>query len=104
MIKKLEDKIRSILVKHPETRDNDAMLTSFVWMYEMGASKLKSITAWEFLTLHSRNKLVNARSIRRCRQKIQEHDEDLRGEKWEERQRHSKNVKEEIKNWTGKLF
>tara|TARA_Y100001973_G_C5129230_1_gene296814 strand:- start:502 stop:819 length:318 start_codon:yes stop_codon:yes gene_type:complete len=103
-IKNLEGRVRSALNNYPPCRDNDAMLTSILWTEEVGPDKLKSMTAWEFLTLHSRNELINARSVRRCRQKLQEHNEDLRGEKWEARQRHSKKVEAEIKNWNGKLF
>ena len=104
MIKNLEDKIRDILIKHPETKDNDQMLVSLSWFYHLGRDKVKSLSAWDLLTKLSKNKLPNAESIRRCRQKLQETDESLRGEKYKERHKLELEVKEEIKNWTGRLF
>jgi len=104
MIKNLEDKIRDLLIKHPETRDNDQMLVSLTWFYHIGRDEVKSLSAWDLLTKLSKNKLPNAESIRRCRQKLQEHDEDLRGKKYKERHKLECEVKEEIKNWTGELF
>ena len=100
----LEDKIKNILVKHPDTRDNDQMLVSLMWTYHIGVERAKTMTAWELLTLFSRNKLPNFESIRRSRQKIQEHNKDLRGKKYDERHKLEGDVKEQIKNWTGKLF
>ena len=104
MIKNLEDKVRDILIKHPETKDNDQMLVSLSWFYHLGRDKVKSLSAWDLLTKLSKNKLPNAESIRRCRQKLQETDESLRGEKYKERHKLELEVKEEIKNWTGRLF
>ena len=104
MIKKLEDKIRDILIKHPETKDSDQMLISLTWFYHIGRDTVKSLSAWDLLTKLSKNKLPNAESIMRCRRKLQEHEKDLRGEKYEERHNLEVEVKEEIKNWTGRLF
>ena len=96
--------VRDLLFKHPETRDNDQMLVSLTWFYHIGRDEVKSLSAWDLLTKLSKNKLPNAESIRRCRQKLQEHDEDLRGKKYKERHKLECEVKEEIKNWTGELF
>ena len=104
MIKNLEDKVRDILIKHPDTKDNDQMLVSLTWFYHLGRDTVKSLSAWDLLTKLSKNKLPNAESIRRCRQKLQEHNKDLRGKKYEERHKLECEVKEEIKNWTGELF
>ena len=100
----LEDKIKTLLIKHPDTRDNEQMLVSLMWTYHIGIDKVKTMTAWELLTLFSRNKLPNFESIERCRRKIQELNADLRGKKYEERHKLEVEVKEQIKNWTGKLF
>ena len=104
MIKKLEDRVRNILNKFPETRDNDEQLVSFVWWYHLGTERVKKMSGWELLTMLSRKELPNITSIERCRRKIQEHDADLRGDKWEDRQRHSKAIKKELKEWNGTLF
>lgn len=104
MIKKLEDRVSRILVKYPKTRDNDQMLVSLVWCYFIGIERCKELSAWELLTMLSRKELPNFVSIWRCRQKIQEHNKELRGEKWADRQSHSKTVKKEITEWNGTLF
>tara|TARA_Y100000593_G_scaffold95130_1_gene200443 strand:- start:13973 stop:14290 length:318 start_codon:yes stop_codon:yes gene_type:complete len=103
-IRNTEDKVKAMLQKHPETRDNDQKLVSFVWAYFIGFDRCKEMTAWELLTMISRKELPNIVSIWRCRQKLQEHLPELRGEKWEERQKHSKKTKEEIKEWKPTLF
>ena len=104
MIKNLEDKVRDILIKHPETKDNDQMLVSLSWFYHLGRDEVKSLTAWDLLTKLSKNKLPLMESIMRCRRKLQETDESLRGKKYKERHKLELEVKEEIKNWTGELF
>ena len=104
MIKNLEDKIRDILIKHPETKDNDQMLVSLTWFYHLGRDTVKSLSAWDLLTKLSKNKLPNAESIRRCRQKLQEHNDELRGKKYNERHQLECEVKQEIIEWTGELF
>jgi len=104
MIRNKEDAVREILLKYPETRDNDQMLISFFWTFHLGVEKVKNMTAWELLTMISRKELPNIVSIRRCRQKLQEHLPELRGEKWDDRQKHSKKVKEEIREWRPTLF
>ena len=104
MIKNLEDKVRDILIKHPDTKDNDQMLVSLIWFYHLGRDEVKSLTAWDLLTKLSKNKLPLMESIVRCRRKCQEVDESLRGKKYKERHKIELEVKEEIKNWTGELF
>ena len=104
MIKNLEERIKFVLSKHPETKDNDPMLTSLIWFYDLGRDKIKKMSAWELMTMLSKGKLINPRSIRRCRCKIQEQNAEFRGEKYKERHRLELEVKNEIKNWTGKLF
>ena len=104
MIKNLEDKVRDILIKHPDTKDNDQMLVSLTWFYHLGKSTVQNMTAWDLLTKLSKNKLPLIESIVRCRRKLQEIDSSLRGEKYNERHKLQTEIKEEIKNWTGELF
>ena len=104
MIKKLEEKVEFVLRKYPETKDNDQMLVSLVWMYHLGRDRTKDLSAWELLTMLSRKELPNFESIRRSRQKLQELNAELRGETYKDRHKYEVEVKDEIKNWTGKLF
>ena len=106
MIKKLEDKILEALERYPKAQDNDQYLVMILWINDLKQQGYdpETMSAWELLGLLGSNKLPNTDSISRCRQKVQEKNEHLRGTKYNDRQRHAKAVKEEIKNWTGELF
>ena len=106
MIKKLEDRIIEILESHPKARDSDQYLLMALWVKDLKSKGYdpKTMGAWELLKLLGTNELPNQVSVFRCRQKVQEINANLRGKKYEDRQKHSKTVKEEIKNWTGELF
>lgn len=99
-IKNVKNKVESILSTYEEARDCDMKLLAIIWNQELGGSDAtEKMTAFELLCLLSRKELSNPVSLWRCRQKIQEEDEKLRGSKWKARQEHSKNVVEEIKSW-----
>ena len=99
-IKNVKQKVTQVLTKHPQSRDNDMSLLAIVWNDQLGGRDVTdNMTAFELLCLLSRKELSNPVSLRRSRQKIQEEQELLRGDKWKARQEHSKNVVEEIKSW-----
>ena len=99
-IKNVKRKVIEILEKYKESRDCDMKLLAIVWNEELGGShKTENMTAFELLCLLSRKELSNPVSLWRCRQKVQEENELLRGEKWKVRQEHSKNVVGEIRTW-----
>ena len=99
-IKNVKQKVTKVLQKHPQSRDNDMSLLAIVWNDQLGGRDVTdNMTAFELLCLLSRKELSNPVSLWRCRQKIQEEQELLRGDKWKARQEHSKNVLEEIKSW-----
>ena len=92
-IKNVKNKVESILSTYEEARDCDMKLLAIIWNQELGGSDAtEKMTAFELLCLLSRKELSNPVSLWRCRQKIQEEDEKLRGSKWKARQEHSKNV------------
>ena len=99
-IKNVKQKVTQVLKKHPHARDNDMALLAIIWNDQLGGRDVTdNMTAFELLCLLSRKELSNPVSLWRCRQKIQEEQELLRGDKWKARQEHSKNVLEEIKSW-----
>jgi len=51
-----------------------------------------------FLSTYVEGRLTPAESIRRTRQKIQEHEPHLRGQKWDERHAQAEDVKQEIRD------
>ena len=78
-LKTLEAKVRLVLERVPRTRDDDRELTLGVWMIFYGVSATAPVK--EVM----RNKdLPSQESIGRCRRKIQETDESLRGTKAKE--------------------
>ena len=109
-IKNVKKKVTKVLQKHPQSRDNDMSLIAIVWNEQLGGrDATDTMTAFELLCLLSRKEISNPVSLWRCRQKVQEENESLRGEKWKARQEHSKNVVEEIRSWDapdnqGELF
>tara|TARA_R110002110_G_scaffold147162_3_gene337577 strand:- start:2565 stop:2900 length:336 start_codon:yes stop_codon:yes gene_type:complete len=99
-IKNVKKKVTEVLTKHPKSRDNDMSLLAIVWNEQLGGRIItEDMTAFELLCLLSRKELSNPVSLWRCRQKVQEEQENLRGESWKARQEHSKNVVEEIRTW-----
>lgn len=75
-------KVHSLLKDNPLTRDDDRLLMKEIWSQES-----KSSTLEEFFEEFLSGKLSHPESIRRVRQKIQENNPKLRGDKWESRHR-----------------
>ena len=100
MIKNLEKRVKFYLKKYPDCRDNDSQLLAAIWNDFLGGHiRTNERTAWELLCLLAKKELPNPVSIWRCRQKVQQHNAELRGKKWEDRQSHAKSVKKEIVDW-----
>jgi septal ring factor EnvC (AmiA/AmiB activator) len=84
--KELSAKVSSLLKFVPETRDNDRYLVSEIWSQETEAE-----TVNEFLIEIEDGKLSHFETITRIRRRLQEEDEDLRGETYEQRQHYANN-------------
>jgi len=91
MNKKLKERVKDLLVNQIDTRDNDNLLISQIWLDE--GVPVNSI---DFLIKYSKGGFTSAESIRRARQKLQEEHENLRGEKYNERQRKGEEVRQTI--------
>jgi len=91
MNKKLKERVRQLLIKHPKTRDNDNLLISLIWIDED-----VPLNTTDFLVKYSMGDYSSAESIRRSRQKLQEAEESLRGETYHERQRKGEEVRQTI--------
>ena len=75
----LEAMVREVLKHYPETRDDDRTLTLALWVNVFGVSP------WTPVSEAMLNKeLPSQESIGRCRRKIQQTDEALRGAKQKE--------------------
>lgn len=91
------DNVEKLLRDRPETRDEDGKLVANYYYY-FQSDLVKGKTAEEFLIALGRNQLVSSDLITRTRRKLQEHNPDLRGKVWEERQERRESVKEETRN------
>ena len=82
-MKKLNDKVRWCLERYPKTRGSDRLLIGAVYysFYDVDCANVS------FASVIKNDKLPSFESIRRCRQKIQEHDESLRADKTTEERR-----------------
>lgn len=92
---KTKDKVKSMLIKSPHLRDDDNKLIANFYFHESEAD-LRTQTAIDFLFDFSIGKYTNPESIRRCRQKIQEENPELRGESWERKQNLGHETKRKI--------
>ncbi len=94
----IKDRVKALLVKHPHLRDSDCKLIANIWnqdLLKMGINPLER-TANFLLSLYSQERLTNAETIRRVRQKIQEENPELRGTVNEARQKEGEEVRKEI--------
>jgi hypothetical protein len=83
-----KEEIKKLLIKSPHLRDSDPKLIATYWFNELKKKdvNLYNITGYELLKLFADSKLTNTESIRRMRQKVQEENEDLRGNYYKGRQ------------------
>ena len=108
MIEKIKNKefiVRDILEKFPKARDNDSRVLAHVWLYQCGGkTQAEGLSMWDFILDFTKKNFAEVSGITRCRRKLQEKEPELRGEMYEKRHKMKESVKEEIKNWSGKLF
>lgn len=98
-ILKLKETVKCFLVTEKDCRDNDNLLTMRMWQQHYSEDIIQ-LTAVDLLNDFAENKLPSFESITRCRRKLQELNEDLRGEKYFARMAEQENVKEQIKIFT----
>lgn len=78
-LSKREHEVRAILLQYPKARDDDRFLTLMYHHIFCGVDLFESYSA-----VMTNEHLPSQESIGRCRRKIQEHDETLRGSKSKE--------------------
>ena len=79
MTKDIKTRVRYLLVKFPELRDDDFKLLATYYAFQSGGwDKLKDVTAYDFLIDFANHKYTSSESIRRVRAKIQEQEDNLR--------------------------
>ena len=95
-IKTIESLVTELLRKHPHLRDSDRKLVATVWWRKLG-EMIEFLNGQDVLKMYADGDLPDADSITRCRRKLQEVNESLRGTKWESRQKRQRNVINELK-------
>ena len=96
--KSVEEWVTKVLRNYPETRDDDMKLYAKV-IHVFYSGYTKHMTANELLRKMYETKVPHLTSILRCRQLLQQHNKELRGDKYEERHAKAAEVKEDIINW-----
>ena len=94
--------ITKILTEQPYIRDRDNSLIALVWQKEIANLEnfdYESLSAKDLLLIFSCDLLTSPESIRRTRQKIQQENPNLRGEKYKARHKEQEQVKQELINW-----
>ena len=91
--KNLQETVESVLENDVKSRDNDMRLIALRWHKELG--DLKDLY-YPFLRKVAENKVTNFESISRCRRKLQEIQPNLRGEKYIERHKRQKEMKDDL--------
>jgi len=96
----VKEKVQTLLTEYPHLRDDDNKLIANMWTSEMGGAKhLKTLTGFDVMSVLASSQLTNSESIRRCRQKIQEHNINLRGKSYKKRKDNQDPIKDELDNF-----
>ena len=100
-ITKSKDIVEKLLTEQPHLRDDDNKLLASVWYIEIKQRKLvpEKITGFKLLGLIATKMLSNSESVRRSRAKLQELNVNLRGNIYNDRHKHIKDVKAELKDY-----
>ena len=92
---RLVDKVTRLLRDKAVLRDNDRRLTCNIWWKSVPNPKLLMFE--DFIALYIKGKVPESDSITRCRRKVQEENQELRGKSWDLRHGLEDAVKEELR-------
>ena len=90
--KKLKPVITGLLAQFPETRDNDRLLTSYIWEIQLIGSK----DFEKFQNAYRDGSLVSPPSVTRVRALVQLRNPNLRGKMYKKRKGLGRDVSKEI--------
>lgn len=95
-IKKLNNKVKELLFRSKKSRDNDNLLIALTWLEQNPRLKEEDYSFKQFARDFIDGKYASTEAVTRCRRKLQEKHELLRGNKYYERRNLCEQVKEEI--------
>jgi hypothetical protein len=92
------DLVSDMLKNFPKTRDDDFLLILRVWLVELGSNaSVETKKCFKFLLdAYHTKQISNFETIRRRRQKLQEENPGLRGDKYYSRQAQGELFRQEI--------
>ena len=91
-------RVAAILLKHPETRDNDRILCVYYWQQQLldtGRNPSKMDIA-DFFMAYTFTEISDAQTITRLKRKLQMERPQFRGQRWAERQAKQEQVKQDL--------
>jgi hypothetical protein len=91
------NKVKSMLEKHPHLRNSDSRLVASFWHDELKSLSGYADSQFDTLRAYAEGKLTEADEVTRARRKAQEHNENLRGEKWYKSHKKQETVKTELR-------
>lgn len=97
-IRNIKETVKQILIKHPETRDNDRLLMLKVWCEQNRHLRSRTAFFYAWATEFVYGNYADPESIRRSRQMIQERTPHLRGSGYHKRKQLQQEVQLEIKD------
>lgn len=97
-IKSISQTVKHILIKHPDTRDNDKLLMMKVWCEQNRHLRSRTFTFYSFALDFISGVYADPESIRRSRQKIQEQQPHLRGTGYHQKKHLQQDMQMEIKD------
>ena len=80
-VTKLVDRVTRLLTVKSDLRDNDRRLICNIWWKSVSNPELLMFE--DFIQLYIKGKVPESDSITRCRRKVQEENENLRGKSWD---------------------
>lgn len=89
-------RVEEMLTLRPKCRDNDKLLTAYVWHIELEEKAQDFETVQDFLAYYAYGDLTSADTITRARRYLQEHNSHLRGKEYASRQNKEKIVRENV--------
>lgn len=94
----VKQRVRSILETNKEARDCDRLLISIIWEKDFISiyGSIRQHNVDDFLISLSLGELTSPETIRRCRQRLQEENETLRGLKYKQRKQLGEEVRQSI--------
>lgn len=99
-IKSQKELVEELLRRSKYLRDHDEALVASCILRIIGEDKITRMSAVDLLVLMEEGELPHFESIRRTRQKLQEHNPELRGRKYIERKGVMEEaIREETRNW-----